>query len=66
MAPVPPSANLTLTYPIYSSDFDPNNDGFLFVGGGGGAGRSGVKNKIVGTSFLLSCASQMLTAHRRP
>ena len=47
MAPIPPSASVRLTYPIYSSDFDAHNNGFLFVGGGGGAGRSGVKNKIV-------------------
>ena len=47
MAPIPPSASLNLEYPIYTSDFDPNDSTHLFVGGGGGAGRSGVKNKIV-------------------
>ena len=40
-------AKLSLSYPLYCADFDPNNDGFLFVGGGGGEGRSGVGNKIV-------------------
>ena len=47
MAPHPPSATITLSYPIYSSDFVLNDDGLLLVGGGGGAGRTGIKNKIV-------------------
>lgn len=47
MAPTIAQASLTLSYPPYSSDFDPQNSSFLFVGGGGGEGRSGVKNKIV-------------------
>ncbi|ERF73084.1 hypothetical protein EPUS_06545 [Endocarpon pusillum Z07020] len=46
MAPPIPSAKLTLSYPLYASDFDPKNAGFLLVGGGGGEGRSGVGNKI--------------------
>ncbi|KAI9741804.1 MAG: Glycine--tRNA ligase 1, mitochondrial [Cirrosporium novae-zelandiae] len=46
MAPDIPSAKITLDYPLYSADFDPQNHGFLLVGGGGGAGRSGVSNKI--------------------
>jgi len=37
----------TLSYPVYSADFDPYNRGYLVVGGGGGAGRHGVGNKIV-------------------
>ncbi|KLU83998.1 hypothetical protein MAPG_03046 [Magnaporthiopsis poae ATCC 64411] len=40
------SAKITLTYPLYACDFDPNNANRLVVGGGGGAGRSGVGNKI--------------------
>ncbi|KAL8387892.1 hypothetical protein RB595_009598 [Gaeumannomyces hyphopodioides] len=40
------SAKITLTYPLYACDFDPNNASRLVVGGGGGAGRSGVGNKI--------------------
>ena len=54
MAPPIASAKLTLSYPLYAADFDPENSGFLVVGGGGGEGRSGVGNKIV--SFDLSKA----------
>lgn len=37
----------TLSYPVYTADFDPYNRGYLIVAGGGGEGRSGVGNKIV-------------------
>lgn len=47
MSPPAASAKITLTYPIYAADFDPQNSGFLLVGGGGGEGRSGISNKIV-------------------
>ena len=47
MAPPIASAKVTLSYPLYAADFDPHNNGFLLVGGGGGEGRSGVGNKIV-------------------
>ena len=47
MAPRVASAKLTLSCPLYAADFDPQNNGFLLVGGGGGEGRSGVGNKIV-------------------
>ncbi|KAI9877265.1 MAG: hypothetical protein M1830_004374 [Pleopsidium flavum] len=40
------TAKSTLSYPLYCADFDPYNDSFLLVGGGGGEGRSGVGNKI--------------------
>ncbi|KAF2086850.1 hypothetical protein K490DRAFT_57328 [Saccharata proteae CBS 121410] len=46
MSPPVSFAKATLDYPIYSADFDPYNRGYLVVGGGGGEGRSGVKNKI--------------------
>ncbi|KAF7904524.1 hypothetical protein EAF00_001858 [Botryotinia globosa] len=46
MAPLIPSAKLTLPYPLYACDFDPIDSSRLVVGGGGGAGRSGVENKI--------------------
>ncbi|KAL8710775.1 MAG: hypothetical protein Q9225_007242, partial [Loekoesia sp. 1 TL-2023] len=46
MAPPVASAKLELSYPLYASDFDPQNNGFLLVGGGGGEGRTGVGNKI--------------------
>ena len=42
-----PGAKLTLSYPLYACDFDPNDANRLVVGGGGGPGRSGVGNKIV-------------------
>lgn len=48
------SAKITLTYPLYACDFDPNNANHLIVGGGGGAGRSGVGNKIVRPSSVAS------------
>jgi hypothetical protein len=40
-------AKISLSYPLYCADFDPYNFNYLFVGGGGGEGRSGVGNKIV-------------------
>ncbi|KAL1959022.1 hypothetical protein VTO42DRAFT_3263 [Malbranchea cinnamomea] len=40
------SAKVTLACPLFAADFDPRNDDFLIVGGGGGEGRSGVGNKI--------------------
>ena len=54
MAPSIATAKITLSYPIYAADFDPNSDGLLLVGGGGGEGRSGVGNKIVNPSTLAS------------
>lgn len=47
MSPPFAHAKITLKYPLYAADFDPQNNGFLLVGGGGGEGRSGVGNKIV-------------------
>lgn len=49
MAPPFPNAKITLDYPLYGCDFDPQDSSRLFVGGGGGASRTGVGNKI---SFL--------------
>ncbi|KAL1969044.1 hypothetical protein VTN77DRAFT_878 [Rasamsonia byssochlamydoides] len=46
MAPYISSAKITLSCPLFAADFDPRNNGFLLVGGGGGEGRSGVGNKI--------------------
>ncbi|KAI4131992.1 MAG: hypothetical protein LQ338_000976 [Usnochroma carphineum] len=46
MAPPLASAKLTLSYPLYASDFDPQNSNFLLVGGGGGESRTGLGNKI--------------------
>ncbi|KAF4630403.1 hypothetical protein G7Y89_g7734 [Cudoniella acicularis] len=46
MAPLISSAKTTLSYPLYACDFDPLDSSRLVVGGGGGAGKSGVGNKI--------------------
>ncbi|KAH6850174.1 hypothetical protein B0I37DRAFT_370925 [Chaetomium sp. MPI-CAGE-AT-0009] len=46
MAPAIPSTELRLSYPLYALDFDPEDANRLVVGGGGGAARSGVGNKI--------------------
>ncbi|OQE31532.1 hypothetical protein PENSTE_c001G03851 [Penicillium steckii] len=46
MAPTIYAAKLTLSCPLFAADFDPRDNGRLFVGGGGGEGRSGVGNKI--------------------
>ncbi|KAL5612750.1 hypothetical protein BROUX41_004165 [Berkeleyomyces rouxiae] len=47
MAPPPlPCATAGLSYPLYACEFDPHDPTTLIVGGGGGAGRSGVSNKI--------------------
>ena len=53
MAPPIATAKIALTYPIYASDFDPNSNGLLLVGGGGGESRSGVGNKIVNSSPIM-------------
>lgn len=47
MAPVIPSAKLTVSYPLFAADFNPRNSDYLVVGGGGGEGRSGVGNRLV-------------------
>ena len=65
MAPAVADAHLVLNYPIYASDFDPNNNGFLVVGGGGGESRSGVPNRIVSTSTspIKSYSPHLLSRH---
>lgn len=42
-----PRSSIQLDYPLYAVDFDPEDSTRVVVGGGGGAGRSGVGNKIV-------------------
>ncbi|KAK3937254.1 hypothetical protein QBC46DRAFT_393125 [Diplogelasinospora grovesii] len=67
MAPTIPSTELKLSYPLYACDFDPQDANKLIVGGGGGAGRSGVGNKISvldvspleGGSVALHVASEL-------
>lgn len=46
MAPLLPESKITLDYPLYACDFDPQDPNRLFVGGGGGSSRTGVGNKI--------------------
>ncbi|KAJ5927959.1 hypothetical protein N7466_006915 [Penicillium verhagenii] len=41
MAPTVHSAKITLSCPLFAAEFDPRDNGRLFVGGGGGEGRSG-------------------------
>jgi hypothetical protein len=41
-----PRSSIQLDYPLYAIDFDPEDATRVVVGGGGGAGRSGVGNKI--------------------
>lgn len=50
MAPPFPQASITLDCPLFDVDFDPQDANRLVVGGGGGAGRSGVANKLVRSS----------------
>lgn len=47
MPSIIPAAKADLGYPTFTQAFDYYDDTKLFVGGGGGAGRSGVPNKIV-------------------
>lgn len=53
-----PRASIELDYPLYALDFDPEDATRLVVGGGGGAGRSGVGNKIVGPLASLIIRTQ--------
>lgn len=52
MAPNIRSSKITLACPLFGADFDPCNDDFLLVGGGGGEGRSGVGNYIASHTLL--------------
>jgi len=47
MAPPISSTKISLSYPIYTLEFDPYNRGYLVVGGGGGANRNGIDNRLV-------------------
>jgi hypothetical protein len=42
---------LAASYPIFAATFASNRPGVLVVGGGGGAGRTGVKNSITAFDF---------------
>jgi glycyl-tRNA synthetase len=58
MAPQIRSSKLTLSCPLFAADFDPQNNDFLLVGGGGGESRSGVGNQIASrilAAGLLKC-----------
>jgi hypothetical protein len=54
MAPIIPAAKVTLDHPLYACDFDPYDATRLVVGGGGGAGKNGIGNKIVRLSPVSS------------
>lgn len=41
------TSSTSLSYPLYACEFDPEDASKLVVGGGGGASRTGVGNKIV-------------------
>lgn len=56
MTPPFPESKITLDYPLYACDFDPQDPNRLFVGGGGGSSRTGVNNKI--TSLDVSSREQ--------
>lgn len=47
MASLFPEARIEVDYPLYSVDYDPEDASRIVIGGGGGAGRSGVANKMV-------------------
>lgn len=57
MAPPFPESKITLDYPLYACDFDPQDPNRLFVGGGGGSSRTGVGNKI--TSLDVSSREKL-------
>ncbi|CAN8096554.1 unnamed protein product [Discula destructiva] len=59
MAPPFPETKITLDYPLYGCDFDPQDSNRLFVTGGGGASRTGVGNKIT----LLDATSREKLEH---
>lgn len=59
MAPTFPETKITLDYPLYGCDFDPQDANRLFVAGGGGASRTGVNNKIT----LLDATSREKLEH---
>lgn len=47
MTPTSVKAKITLNFPVYTCDFDPLDPSTLIVGGGGGASKTGIGNKIV-------------------
>lgn len=58
----PTISKASTTYPLYSASWSNGRPGFLVVGGGGGAGRHGIKNSIAVFDFssrapqIESCA----------
>jgi hypothetical protein len=59
-----PSAKITLSCPLWACDFDPHDANQLVVGGGGGAGRHGVGNKIVRVIILALLSPFMFIVGR--
>jgi hypothetical protein len=54
MAATETSASFFCGHPLFCSDFDPFNDNYLVVAGGGGSTKAGVPNKIVRFSLSFS------------
>ncbi|WEW56485.1 hypothetical protein PRK78_001930 [Emydomyces testavorans] len=63
MAPNIPSSKITLSCPLFAADFDPQNNGLLLVGGGGGEGHSGIGNKIACVPGSQPAAFLLNTSH---
>ncbi|KAL2156143.1 hypothetical protein VTH82DRAFT_888 [Thermothelomyces myriococcoides] len=61
MAPPIPRTEVRLSYPLYALDFDPEDANRLIVGGGGGAARSGVGNKISVLDASYDAALQIVS-----
>lgn len=49
-----PEARIEVDYPLYSVDYDPEDASRIVIGGGGGAGRSGVANKMVSFGIRIN------------
>ncbi|KAK3333984.1 hypothetical protein B0T19DRAFT_383060 [Cercophora scortea] len=60
MAPRIPAAEIKLSFPLYSCDFDTQDANRLIVGGGGGANKSGVGNALAILDLAQPDAIQVL------
>jgi len=61
MASLFPRSSIELDYPLYAVDFDPEDANRVVVGGGGGASKTGVGNKIVGCHIYRLAQNSELT-----
>ncbi|POS87165.1 hypothetical protein EPUL_003183, partial [Erysiphe pulchra] len=62
MAPKIVASKALVSVPLYTCDFDPLEPSRLIVGGGGGANKSGVSNKIVSIVFDASKPGELKLA----